>query len=407
MKIKRLFWTAITMALAILPLSAQSTQVFAPFISALQGEVKNGLIRLSWIDSPDIKGPVYIYRSTQPFEGSDQFHETGAKPVEIPYGVQSYVDEIDTGGTVYYFAVASDETGRTFGIPISATNTIKVQISEESPVPVVIENTTPEKIPDFQAGISALEANAQGERIVITFNGGSVKSAALYRSIRPINQTPDLLGAVILQTKISSPFMDYPVPGIPYYYAVVAEDDLVQGKVEIIPGRNATMSPVEASTNTGSSAELRAIPLPQISTQAVAPGASAYAETAPAELSPQAASALGNIPAKPAEPELKKPRVFARDLGASAEGGEELLLASVIKGPFTAKNWQKARDELTAFLALPRNPETKARARFYLGQSYYFLHQPREGLFEFLSIQERYPTEAAEWIQASLDMLKR
>ena len=410
MKIKRIFWIALNMAFIILPLSAQTTQVFAPFVSELQGEVRNGLIRLSWLDSPDIKGPVYIYRSGQPFEGSDSLQENGTQPVEVPYGIQSHVDEIETGGTIYFFAVASDEGGRTYEIPIASTNTIRVQLSETSPIPASIgaERTTPEKVPGLPAGISAIEAAAQSDRVIITFNEGSVKNIALYRSIRPINQTQDLLGAVILQTKISSPFTDFPVPGIPYYYAAVAENDLVQGTVEIIPGINATKTPVEVSAVSGGpERDLRAIPLPQMSTQAVAPGMNAYSERPPVELSPMAASALGNIPARSEGPALKKPRVFARDLETPSGIGEDYILSSLVSGSFSDKDWETAREELSNFLALPRSPETRARARFYLGQSYYFLRQPREGLFEFLSIQNRFPTEAAEWIQASLDMLKK
>ena len=417
MKIKRLFWIALTFALIITPISAQTTQVFAPFVSELQGELRNGLIRLSWIDSPDIKGPVFIYRSTRPFDGGSPLQGSGteprlARPIEIPYGVQSYVDEIEAEGTFYFFAVASDESGRLFEIPIASANTIRIQISADSTIPAtipaVIEIALPERPPAPPARISALEASVQGDRIIITFQEGDEKNIALYRSIRPISQTQDLLGAVILQTKINSPFTDYAIPGIPYYYAVVAENDLIQGTVSIIPGRNATRASVEVSrTPADRDRELRAIPLPQVSTQAVAPGVSTYTETPAVELSPQASAALSIIPVKVEEPELKKPRVFARDLETPPERGEDFALSSVIRGSFAAKRWDAAREELAGFLALPRNPDTRARARFYLGQSYYFLQKPREGLFEFLSIQDRYPAEAAEWIQASLDMLKR
>ena len=420
MKIKRFLWIALASAFIVAPISAQTSQpavaaVFAPFVSELQGELKNGLIRLSWVDSPDIKGPVSIYRSARPFDGSSPLQGSGTKPVVIPYGVQSFVDEIEAGGTIYVFAVASDESGRAYEIPIASTNMISIQISAASsipapapvPVPVIAEKPAPEKPPVQNAGISALEASAQGDRIVITYNPGTVKSAALYRSIRPISQTQDLLGAVILQTKINSPFVDYVVPGIPYYYAVIAEDDLVQGTVDIIPGRNSTRTAVGISASGSPERAMRAIPLPQISTQAVAPGMSAYPEMLPTDLSLQAVSALSAIPARPPEQDLKKPRVFARDLEIPTDTGEDYVLSSLVRGSFTAKDWEASRVQLANFLALPRNPDTRARARFYLGQSYYFLQKPREGLFEFLSIQDRYPAEASEWIQASLDMLKK
>ena len=413
---KRLFWFALIMAAAGIPLTAQNapeqassgTTVFAPFVSRFQGEIRNNLVRLSWIDSPDVRGPVYIYRSNRPFEGSQAF--PGTRPIEIPYGIQSFVDEIETEGIFYYFAAASDETGRSFDIPIAFTNTISISISPGTAAPAaIIPVTEPASIartPVPPAGISSLKAVVQGDAVLITFNEANVRSASLYRSIRPISQTADLLGAVIIQTKITSPFTDYPVPGIPYYYAVVAEEDLVRGTVEIIPGRNATGFPVEAGAkrpDTGR--ELRSMPLPQISAQAAIPGTIEYTG-APmqTELSPQAAKALGNLPARQAL--SKKPRVFARDLEASPAGGEEFVLASIVKGPFTAKKWEAAKEELVRFLALPRSQEVKTRAKFYLGQCYYFLSTPREGIFEFLAIQDRYPLEAAEWIKASLELMK-
>jgi hypothetical protein len=87
-------------------------------------------------------------------------------------------------------------------------------------------------------------------------------------------------------------------------------------------------------------------------------------------------------------------------------GSEDFALASIIRGPFAIREWEAAREELTRFLALPRGLDVKARAKFYLGQCCYFLLRPREGLFEFLAIQERYPAESMEWIQASLEMMK-
>jgi len=423
MKIKYLILFLITVIFT-LPLGAQSTAgsegtaVFAPFVSRLQGEVRNNLVRLSWTDSADVRGPVYIYRSDHPFEGMGPFQ--GARYIEIPYGIQNFIDETEAGGTLYYFVAASDETGRSYDIPINFTNTISVLISAEpasaagsavpAAAPIVNEPAAVERNAIILPGLASIEAAVLGDRVVITFSEGSTKNATLYRSIRPITQTPDLLGAVIIQTKVSSPYTDYPVPGIPYYYAVIAEEDLVRGAIEIIPGHNATSHPVEISSGrTGDSQnrDIRAMPLPQISVQAAIPGMPSYNETPPqAQLSPQAAKALGNIPERPRqESALKKPRVFARDLEISA-AGDEHTLSYIVRGPFSSRNWEAARNELARFLVLPRNPDITARARFYLGQCYYFLNQGREGLFEFLAIRERYPAESMDWIQSSLEMIK-
>ena len=422
MKQRRLFWFILAMA-AALPIAAQTdSAVSAPYVTGLRGELRNNLVRISWVDSPDARGPVYLFRSVIPFGADGPL--PGSRPVEIPYGVQSFVDELENGDSYYYFAAAGDEIGRYFNILIPDSNTIRISLAAGNSV---LSVHTPDTLPEETRigpppGISSFNAAAQSDRVIISFTAADVKSAALYRSVRPIRATPDLLGAVIVQTGIVSPFTDRPVQGIPYYYAVIAEEDLNRGTVEIIPGGNTSLFPVEISSP-GSSGpdsfgrEIRAMPLPQISVQAAVPGVrinrtaisgnDIYGSTPPAELSTEAAMALSNIAARQQDAApLKKTRVFARDLEAVPAGGEDYALSLIIRGSFSAKNWEAARYELLRFLALPRNPENAARARFYLGQCWYYLRQPREGLFEFLAIQDRYPAESAEWIQASLDMMR-
>ena len=433
-----MFW--LLCLLIALPLAAQTNRdgmqrenaisggnaVFAPFVSMIQVELRNNLLRLSWVDSPDVRGPVYIYRSNMPFNGAMPLSGSfsGIRPLEVPYGTRSFVDDIEDGGTtgeyLHYFIAASDERGRSYDISIAFTNTISIRLPETDHVPTIhpiVPVYTPEPAP--QRGIFSLEAVPQADRIIITFTKGQDLAARtagpenlnLYRSLRPIRQTADLLGAVIVQTGVSSPFRDLAVPGIPYFYAVIAEDDLVRGTVEIVPGRNATITPAELQA--ASSQEhggqdfrtIRAMPLPNISVQTAIPGIISHtAAPPPSELSTEAAKALGNIRPQN-EHILKRPRVFARDMETPGAGGEEYALSAIIRGSFMARNWEAAGEELLIFLSLPRIPEVNARARFYLGQCWYFLNRPRDGLFEFLSIQDRYPNEASEWIRASLDMM--
>jgi len=417
MQIKPLLWITVLLAISM-PLAAQTeAEVFAPFVSRLQGELRNNMVRLSWVDSPDIRGPVYIYRSTFPFDSANIV--TGTRPTEIRYGAQSFVDEIElgeiAGGTsLYYFVVASDETGRRYEIPIAAANTISVRVSTGGGAFNALTRTSTTSgflmgdDEGFESpasgGISSIQAAVRGDRVIITFNQGAFRNTVLYRSIRPVKVTQDLLGAVIIQTKVTSPYTDYPVAGIPYYYAAVGEDEIVLGTVEIFPGRNATVTPVEVALPGGSSrpeaaADIRPMPLPELSGYF-----SGEEISPPVVLSPEAELALSGIRSAEA-PELKTPRVFTKDLEAAPAGGEDYALGMVVKGPFSSRNWEAARDELIRFLSLPRSPDVNARARFYLGQCWYFIRQPREGLFEFLAIQDNYPAEAMEWIQASLDML--
>jgi len=202
MKIKYVFWILFSAMVAVLPLAAQAdTAIFAPFISRFDAEVRNNLVRLSWVDSGDVRGPVYIYRSTVPFEMENR--PVGSRPLVIPYGVQSHVDEVETTGTFYYFAVASDETGRSYDIPIAFLNTIAVEIMVGGSVHGAFTTAGsgwsfgPGGLPqafapsgESQTGITSMEAGVQGDKVIITFSGGNARNANLYlyRSTRPISQ---------------------------------------------------------------------------------------------------------------------------------------------------------------------------------------------------------------------------
>jgi hypothetical protein len=405
------------------PRTDGADSIFVPFVSRLQGELKNNLLRLSWIDSPSVRGPVYIYRSNLPFEEISP--ASRSRPVEVPYGVESYIDEIEEPGTFYYFAAASDEWGQKYEIFIPFGNSISIPVvaaegglaagEPEARVPGLVQ--APPEVPAAggpppveEPAIRGVTASVEGDRVIIRFSAGEGKRPILYRSVRPFRETGDLLNAVIVQPGIASPFTDYPVPEIPYYYAVIPEADVTGGTLRIIPGVNATTQSVKAAAGPGiglREPDLRSLPLPQISLQAAAPGMNAFSETPPrAELSPEAVKVLGDIPSGGKAEPLKKPRVFKEDLEAPA-GGEEHILRSVVQGPFSKQEWETARDALIGYLALPRSSFSEARARFYLGQCRYFTGAYRESLFEFLSVQSDYPAEAAEWIQSILRLLTR
>jgi hypothetical protein len=237
-----------------------------------------------------------------------------------------------------------------------------------------------------------------------------VRNPVLYRSVSPIIRSQDLLNAVVVQDGINTPFTDYPVPGISYYYAVISEDELIAGNVGIFPGYNATITAAEVPAGSrvglGDSPGIRSIPLPLISVNAVSPGGIYGDVLPPTPLSPEAARAVNNLNLQGVSGRLpqKTPRVFSQDLEAPS-GGEEYPLRSIVQGPFRRQEWSACRDEMLQYLSLPRGAAAESRARFYLGQAYYFTGSFREALFEFLTVQTNYPGESAEWIQATLAML--
>jgi hypothetical protein len=400
------------------PQTEGTESIFFPFVSRLQGEIKNTLLRLSWIDSPSVRGPVFIYRSAVPIEEISP--ASRGRPIEVPYGAESYIDEIEGPGVFYYFVIASDEWGQKYEIPMPLGNSIRIEVSDQGlaagdpEIPLQPQTPAQPQVPAPPSSgeapaIRGITASVEGGKVTITFSAAEGKRPVLYRSARPFTGTGDLLNAVIVQPNVVSPFIDYPVPGIPYYYAVIPEADIIRGTLRLIPGLNVTTQSVEAEADRSAGLRepgIRSLPLPQISLQTAAPGMNAFSETPPrVELSPEAAKVLGNIPVSGNRAGLlKKPRVFTQDL-ETPSGGEEHLLRSIVQGPFSKKDWAAAKDELIRYLALPRSSLPEARARFYLGQCRYFTGAYRESLFEFLLAESGYPAESAEWIQSVLSLL--
>jgi hypothetical protein len=399
------------------PPPVERKPVFTPFVTGIKAESRNNLIRLSWVDSPDAKGSVYIYRSSAPFNDVNSY--TLIRPIEVPYGVQSYIDEIEDGSDWYYFIASSDVEGRRYDIVLPYSNAVSVSLEYPEEELVFFEPEPENEAPPSPLrrrrvwnGIANLRALVRGDGVEITFDmDEQSKIPVLYRSVTPITANQSILNAVIVQSGIGSPYMDYPVPGIPYYYALITEDELFSGEMEIQPGFNATRDPVEIPSGyrvgLRNSPDIRSIPLPLISVSRLS--STGTENSAPVPLSSRAEQAVSGI--KPSanfsKTPFKAPRAFKDDLELPSGGGEEYMLKNIVQVPFLRRSWEEARDNLTEFLSLPRSSSAENRARFYLGQSYYYLGSYREALFEFLLIGGVFPAESGEWVQAVLAAMTR
>jgi tetratricopeptide (TPR) repeat protein len=385
-------WLIILTLFVTLPCYSQDSGIFAPFVTQLNAEIRNNLIRLSWVDSADIKGPVYLYRSETPLSADSNL----PAPIEIPYGTESYLDEAEKPGNLYYYIAASDESSTKYTIPIPFTNTASVTVKPEN---VGLSGTSVARqgnaAPSYSGpGIQGINAQIEADRVVITFNGvDRDRNPILYRSILPIRRSEDLLSALIIRQRVASPYVDRPLPGISYYYAVVYEEELAAGVLSIRPGVNVTGAVEIPSSRQIAS---RAAPLPGLAFSPP-PG---YGQP---NLNPGALRAERNRQGG----ELRTASyIFPEDLSVRGTG-EEYQLRTIVQDYFFLRNWEGTQRELTRFLELPRGKQNNAKAHFYLGQAYYFQGKPQEALFAFLQAQETYPVESNFWIQTVLGRLIR
>ena len=429
--------------------------IFAPFVTRLNADISGKVVRLKWQDSHSARGPVYVYRSRTPFAGQGAQYQ--ARSLEVPFGQETFVEEVEALGMWYYFVVASDESRMRYEMVIPYNNIIDVQLDGGSRFvpasPGMLEPSGPlysnqgiisqpaQRAVDDPTWNSAfgsygvarneggpapyttdiVDINVQPlpNGIYISFRSSEFnKNAQLYRSNRPIASVNDLLTAAVVKDRLSSPFIDYPPPGVAYYYAVLYEEDVQSGRAGIYPGSNATVNPVQlggidaaASGYAGPPAFSPAPPSAQQSTY-LAPD-SGYFSTVktPTPLSSRAAEAVEEMRNKPeVAPVIPKssyginmePRVFNQDVQSNAASGEDYELAMIVRGSFFRKDWGVARGELQKYLATTRSPAAAARARFYLGQCGYFLGDVKTALNDFMAVHPLYPEEAAGWVQASL-----
>jgi len=384
-------------------LAAQGREA-SPYVSQIRAESRNNLIRLTWVDSPDVRGPVYIYRSVRPFAVSIP---ANIRPIVVNYGVQYYIDDIDDMENVYYFIAASDIYGRRYDFIIPGINSASVNLSGTQEEASVIHPSIADVLPPLQTqGISNLKASCEGDEVIITFISANIDSRViLYRSMQPIRQSQDLLNAVVVRSGIRSPFTDFPVEGFTWYYAVIYEEEISGGNMEIRPGINATVTGVNISSGT-SEHSLRPIPLPMLALRSVVGDGFFLPETVDqVPLSAEAVSVLrdmqitGKIP-----PALKTPRIFVIDLEAPSSG-EESALFQIVNEYFRLLDWENARTGLQQYLLLPRSKDAEARARFYLGQTLYYTEHYKDALLEFLYIRSLHPVEANNWIDAILSAM--
>ncbi|MCL2410185.1 MAG: hypothetical protein FWC97_00945, partial [Treponema sp.] len=329
---KKPFFATIIIFLLAVPLSLFSqVRDFMPHITNIQIEARQNLVRLTWTDSPDARGNVYIFRAARPFTGAIP---ANIRPIIVRYGQQYFIDDTDGMDNVHYFIAASDLTGQRFDLILPRINSISIGFAQtpQIDVPIVV---APPVVRELPRGISNLRAVLEGDRVVITYDVSEPhRNVVLYRSMQPVHRPQDLRSAVIVQSGIRPPFIDMPVSGINWYYVALFQDEIAAGNITIIPGVNATVTSVMIPSALESEPYLRPMPLPVLTLRNIMPEGF-FADTH--EKMPLRADTIAILRQfdMPQRKPLEKlePRVFAADLEAPA-GGEESILFQIIMEHF-------------------------------------------------------------------------
>jgi hypothetical protein len=262
-------------------------------------------------------------------------------------------------------------------------------------------------------GIAAAPA-VDGSAVVVTFVVSDARrDLLLFWGTAPMATAEDLLG-VAATAYLDAGTLRYVVPVPPdmaWWFAVLDAELYKVGGAPLVPGENATIAGAGADSVVVEAALRRASPLPALQLDRAFDTGRAVDASLPGvpperAVSPATALAIADLlqeAGPPARPVLK---VQVLGPESAAEGGDPVLRAAAVDA-LARGDWVQAEKRLKDYLSMNRTPQLKARARFYLGQAYWFQDRPRDAFFEFLGCEDALPRESRAWQEVCLARLAR
>ncbi|MBP5793302.1 MAG: hypothetical protein J6W46_06635 [Spirochaetaceae bacterium] len=239
---------------------------------------------------------------------------------------------------------------------------------------------------------------AQGNSVIITYiSQNKGKKLVLYRSTNPFENFYSLNKAMKVTSFIDTgtPYTDYPPLNIKFYYTLQEESDVITGNVDFKPGKNTSTNPVSVTgtaAETAKSRNLRKAPLPGISSENSAQSGTLAQDTI------QMLPGTHDSKAKEEPVSLLPPQIFNEEQTLQTD------LSQLLANSFSKSNWSLAEQDLLLFIKNCTEKDKANRAKFYLGEVYYFTGEKRRALLQFLSVREVFPAAASAWIEAVLSL---
>jgi hypothetical protein len=384
----------------------------APFASRLKAEAVDYQVKLTWRDAPDLKGVYLVYRAAEEITPG-----SFARAVLVGMtnsGIELFLDSPPDLGGYYYAVLLRDTAGTLYPILIPFRNKTTTAVSVQTTSP---EQALASRITGIKAAVSA-----SSDGVEVTFTSSSpARDLLLFWGTAPLASPDDLLRSASA-TELdpgTTRYVQPALPGIDYWFAVMDAGLYKLGQATVAPGVNATtipvrmpINPARLSTMSGGAGR-RNTPLPSLSMpfgdlNGQQSGDSGIVQTPPEkQLSAAATRTIGLLMQGIARPPAaeRSPEIFPSDI-SPVPGTELSQLQQIVTGPFAGSDMAGAQKQLSSFLAMRRAPEVDAHARFYLGQAYYFLGQPRDALMEFLIAEDSYFQRAQPWKDACFQKLE-
>jgi len=393
--------------------SPASPETSTVFVSRLKAEPIDYQVKLTWVDSPDLKGACIVYRSSE--EISAQSLGRADVIGSVKTGIGYFVDTPPDRSGWFYAVLIRDSAGNLYPLLVSFRNKTSAPVSPQTSAPE-------EQLAAQVTGIKAAPTG-KGDIIQVSFSvSNRTRDLLLFWGPSAFAKPEDLLKAT-RTTPLDPGTTSYVLavlPGVDYWFAVLDSGLFKIGQSPLVKGGNTTAYPIQLQVTAShglpavSPTSRRGIPLPSLAldrgvqtglalTRTDVPGlpiprpVSDLTRKALAALTPDLAAS---------DPKSPQPQVLPSD-ATPTPGGELARLQEIVQGPFLGGDMTLARQKLLDYLSLPRKPEINARSRFYLGQVYYFQGDPRDALMEFLTARDFYYQQCEAWLEACFVKLEK
>lgn len=423
-------------------------QDFVPFVSKLKAKADESRILVTWRNPRNLQGTILLYRHSSEID-QDNLNDA-VLIARLPADQQSYEDTPPEAGPYYYAVLIQEASGtvRELFVPFRNKTSRGVRVS----VPPPAENAA--------ARITGIQAEVVDDSVQVHFETSNPdRDLLLFRSDSPMAGTEDLLDAFApLQLEAGTTrFVDYPIPGVESYYAVVDTELFKLGKQELVTGENTTdrgvvvplgvsrvallpvtgMGPnagVEAASEAEAAGQspaekpiartvapaplspvrpggqpagqrsveraLAATPLPYL--QPIGDSGNIYSiPQRRAELAPETRAVISGILAStPPVKATQRTVVILPEDEDRPSTGDSTGLHDILQEHLLTGDYAGAESKLQGFLNIRRSPYTEARVRFYLAQVYYFQGLYEEALLEFVLSQGQLYGPVQPWLES-------
>jgi|GEM_PF-1639812 len=384
-------------------------EIFAPFVSGLSADAENNSVTLTWKRAPSEIKVYEIYRSTTAF--SEESFESAVFVGSVSHEISVYTDYPPTTEKYYYAVLGKKDDSTLYKLFIPYRN-ITV-------APVAVETT--DSIEAVAATISGISATATDDSVDVQFQSSKPnREVIIYRSSTTILDQQDLIDASAIATITSAKqeYIDYPLGGIPYYYAVLDAELAKAGAFDFISGKNTLTDPVELPVGSqvisrDTSVKNRITPLPYlfINSSVFGNKRSEYISTinfseAPKQLSSDISTIWSRLDKKLSPSKSKDkpvPDILPSDRKTEASSNESQLSKVIHRSfpddPGNRLAWQNAEKQLASFFNISRTKEVLTRAHYYMGQVYFFQGKYKEAFFEFIMAHDALYSEVQIWLE--------